>query len=171
VNVLADYTDPSLLLPECSAGTAPEVIAELARALDQAGRLTDRAAFLGAVMAREKLSPTSLPVGWATPHARLQALPRLSFGLARIARPFRWMGGSEVPIRLVWLFAVPETESKAYLHLIAGVVRLGQEMARVQELFRAPDAMAMNQVLEQVALRRPQTPAAVGNRSPHQKPG
>jgi mannitol/fructose-specific phosphotransferase system IIA component (Ntr-type) len=156
VNTLAEYTTCSLLLPDCGSTSAAEVIEELTAALDRAERLSNRSAFLQAVMAREQLSPTSLPIGWATPHARLGSLPMLSFALARTSHPFRWFGGSEAPMRLVWLFAVPEMETRQYLNLIAGIVRLGQDITRTQQLLKAPDALAMYDVLQQIPLRRSQ---------------
>jgi mannitol/fructose-specific phosphotransferase system IIA component (Ntr-type) len=158
VSAIADYTAPELLLPEPKGVTAADVIAELVEALERAGRLTDRASFLEAVLAREKMSPTYLPIGWATPHARLQNLPQLSFALARPKRPLPWIGLSKTLVKLIWLFAVPEQETRAYLTLIASMARLSKDTMRIERLLLAPDALAMCDVLKEVHLQRPHQP-------------
>jgi len=161
VNSIADYTAPDLLLAQPRGVTAANVIAELAEALERAGRLTDRTSFLDAVLTREKLSPTCLAIGWATPHARLQHLPQLSFALARPTRPLPWISSSKTLVQLIWLFAVPEPETKAYLALIASVARLSHDSLRVQQLLLAQDGRAMCDVLKEVPLRRPHQPELV----------
>lgn len=161
MSAIADYTAPDLLLPEPKGVAAADVIAELVEALERAGRLTDRASFLDAVLAREKMSPTCLPIGWATPHARLQNLPQLSFALARPTRPLPWLGSSKTLVQVIWLFAVPEQETRAYLTLIASVARLTQDSLRVEQLLLAPDARAMCDVLKEIPLRRPHRPELV----------
>ena len=156
MNAIADYSAPDLLLPEPSGVTAADVIAELAEALERAGRLMNRASFLDAVLAREKLSPTCLPIGWATPHARLHDLPQLSFALARPTRPLPWIGSSKTLVQVIWLFAVPEQETRAYLTLIGSLARFSQDNMRLQQLLLAPDARTMFDVLKEVPLRRSQ---------------
>jgi len=158
VNAIADYTAPDLLLPQAKGATAADVISELAEALERAGRLTDRASFLDAVLTREKMSPTCLPIGWATPHARLQHLPQLSFALARPTRPLPWISSSKTLVQLIWLFAVPEQETRAYLTLIASVAKLSQDSLSVEQLLLAQDGQAMCDVLKEVQLRRPRQP-------------
>ena len=163
MNAIADYTAPALLLPEPRGITAAEVIGELVEALERAGRLTDRASFLDAVLAREKMSPTCLPIGWATPHARLPNLPQLSFALARPTRPLPWICSSKPLVQVIWLFAVPEQETRAYLNLIASVARFSQHSMRVEQLLVAPDARAMFDMLKEVPLRRSHQPELVSS--------
>jgi mannitol/fructose-specific phosphotransferase system IIA component (Ntr-type) len=160
LNTLADHTHPELMVPHVAGATAAEVIVELSSVLDRAGVLSDRALFVDAVMARERLSPTSFS-GWAVPHARLRDLQRLSFAVGRCLQPLAWGGEGSVRIQIVWLFAVPERESKAYLNLIAAVARLSQDAARTEQLLAASDPQTMYSVLEKVDLRRPQSPSVV----------
>ena len=141
------------MIPEAKGVTAQDVIAELCERLETAGRLNDRTAFIKAVMAREQLSPTIFPPGWAFPHARLADIPQLSFGMARTSKPIPWVGWGGSGVRLVWLFAVPEGEPKAYLNLIASIAKFSQDASRAEQLTQARDAGAMYAVLEQAPLR------------------
>lgn len=150
---LADYTRRNLMVPQLGSGTAEEVIGELAIKLDRAGSLEDRAAFLEAVMARERLSPTYCPPGWALPHARLANVPELTFALGKASQPLSWSGDLKGTVNMVWLFAVPERRTKAYLNLIASIARFSQNAVLVDQLTRAADTSAMLDVLRQAPLR------------------
>jgi PTS system fructose-specific IIC component len=158
VDTIADYSNASLVIPEAKGLTAEELIAELCEPLEKAERLNDRAAFAKAVLAREMMSPTVFPPGWALPHARLSELPQLSFGLARTTKPISWTGCPGIGVRLVWLFAVPERETKAYLNLIASIAKLSRDTPRAEQLIRAVDACGMYAILEQVPVRRSGSP-------------
>jgi PTS system fructose-specific IIC component len=146
------------MIPDAKGVTAPDVISELCEQLDRENRLGDRVAFMEAVMAREKMSPTSFPPGWALPHARIGNLSQLSFGLARTPQPFPWLGFPAAHVRLVWLFAVPELATKAYLNLVASIARLSQNASLVEQLIRAQDARNMFAILEQVPLLHTRSP-------------
>lgn len=134
--------------------TGPEaVISELTLVLHQEGRLEKVDEFREAVMARELMSPTAIPLGWALPHARLGALPQLSFALGRSSHPVVWFGASRPAVRVIFLFAVPEAKSKTYLDVVSAVARLTRNEALVSRLECAPDALAMFRVLQQAPLR------------------
>lgn len=152
-SVLAHYTSPGLMVPELQGLTAADTICELGEKLNAAGRLMDCGAFIKAAMAREQLSPTSCAPGWALPHARLKDLAQLSFALGRCSRPLAWIGDCTTRVKAVWLFAVPESETKAYLNLIASVARLSQNGFVLDQLMQAPDAATMCEIFEQVPLR------------------
>ena len=158
---LADFTSPALIIPELHLGAATEAIALLCCLLHQEGGVRDSAAFCGAVMAREFLSPTSLPPGWALPHARLQSITQLSFALARSAQPLVWCAESSIRPQIVFLFAVPESEAKTYLRVVSAVAKLSQNEFLFEQLRTAPDAHAMLEVLGQVPLRIRGLPPAV----------
>jgi len=152
-SVVAHYTSPTLIIPELQSVTAADAIGELTEKLYRANRLVDIAAFLEAAMAREHLSPTSCAPCWALPHARLRDLPQLSFAFGRCSRPLSWIGDKTIRVKAVWLFAVPELETKPYLNLIASVARFSQNAPVLDQLMQAPNASTMYRILEQVPLR------------------
>ena len=153
------------MIPKLQSTAPPAAIAELCATLQKDGRLNDSAAFYDAVMTRELLSATSISPGWALPHARLKGLSQLSFALGRTFQPLVWFGESKSRVQTIFLFAVPETEAKTYLNLIAAVARLSQNAALLEQLQRARDEQGMFEILQQAPLRQPR-PAATANENP-----
>ena len=156
MNTVADYTDPSLLQPLLRCRDAAAVAAELCSTLHRLGRVNDLLPFYHAVISHEAVSSTVISPGWALPHARIADLPALSFALGRTAEPLAWFDGQ--PVNTIFLFAVPESDAAAYLRLIAGLARLGQDRWRLSRLVEAPDSQAMFEVLREIRL--PGRPAA-----------
>ena len=149
---LADFTRPELIIPQLRSTAVEQVISELAHKLEQTGRVENRTAFLEAVIARERLCPTSCAPGWALPHARLADLPQLTFAFGKSLEPLTWLGEQKASVKIVWLFAVPESETRAYLNLIASIARFSQNAVLVDQLTTAVDASAIFDVLLQSPL-------------------
>jgi mannitol/fructose-specific phosphotransferase system IIA component (Ntr-type) len=159
MNTMADYTEPSLMLPLLRSHDAAAVTAELCSTLQREGWISDLLPFYHAVISHEAVSATVISPGWALPHARSPGIRRLSFALGRTAEPLVWFGGE--PVNMIFLFAVPESDAGAYLRLIAGLAKLGQDRWRLQRLADASDSRTMFEVLREVSL--PKRPAAVAN--------
>ena len=159
MNTMADYTEASLMLPLLRCRDAAAVTAELCSTLQREGRINDLLPFYHGVISHEALSSTVISPGWALPHARIPGIPALSFALGRTAEPLAWFGGE--PVNMVFLFAVPESDAAAYLRLIAGLAKLGQDRLRLERLGDAADSQSMFEVLGEIAL--PGRPAAAVN--------
>jgi mannitol/fructose-specific phosphotransferase system IIA component (Ntr-type) len=158
-NTLADYTEPSLMVPRLSGRDAATLTGELCSTLHRKGRISDLRGFYDAVISRESLSSTAMVPGWAVPHARLAGISQLSFALGRSEEPLAWFGGK--PANTIFLFAVPETEAAAYLTLISGLAKLSQDRLRLERLADASDSQAMFEVLQ--GIRLPQRRSAFVN--------
>ena len=89
----------------------------------------------------------------AFPHARLPALKEVSFSLGRSDEPLRWGTRSAPTVRLVFLLAVPATDSTQYLLLISSLARLAKDHRLVETLHTARDSFQIIEVLKQVELR------------------
>jgi nitrogen PTS system EIIA component len=157
---IAHYTSPGLMLPKLTQQEPTAVIKELCSALKREGRLTDTASFYKMVVSNEQRRSTAISPGWALPHARVKGLDQLSFALGRSITPLDWFGQSAERVQMVFLFAVPETAAAKYLTLVSGLAKLNQDPAMLEKLFYAPDSAAMFEVLDQIKLRQPKTPAA-----------
>lgn len=151
---LADFTGPALILARLRGLDGASVIQELGQALHRGNRVPDLLPFYHAALNREFLGSTSLEPGLAFPHARLAGLKELSFALGRSQKPLSWWGAStRCPLRLVFLLAVPATDSTQYLQLISGLSRLAKDTRLVENLHAAPDSLQMLEVLRQIPLR------------------
>jgi mannitol/fructose-specific phosphotransferase system IIA component (Ntr-type) len=155
VSTLAQYTSPTLLIPQLRQQDATGVVGELCSLLHREGCVETLLPFYNAVITHEAVSSTATAPGWAMPHARLHGLPRLCFAVGRSAAPFPWFGQAEEPVQLVFLSAVPENEGAAYLALISGLARLSQNPVRLRNLLEAADSQAMFEVLAQIPVRQP----------------
>jgi len=56
-------------------------------------------------------------------------------------------------VRLVFLIAVPATDSTQYLQLISGLARLAKDGRLVEKLHAAQDTFQVFEVLQQITLR------------------
>jgi mannitol/fructose-specific phosphotransferase system IIA component (Ntr-type) len=64
-----------------------------------------------------------------------------------------WMKIDQKRVSLVFLFAIPETDARAYMNLISGMARLSNSPRLVERLVKAGDTFEMLNVLKQVNLR------------------
>lgn len=157
---LADFTSPYLIVPRLRGRDAASVIQELSQAMQQDKRVPDLLSFYHAALNRELLVSDWQP-GIAFPHVRLSALKRLSFALGRSDEPLCWVRKSVHAIRLVFLIAVPATESTGYFSLISGLARLAKQERLMEELYKAHDNFEIIEVLKQIELRTNPAPDLV----------
>jgi mannitol/fructose-specific phosphotransferase system IIA component (Ntr-type) len=71
-----------------------------------------------------------------------------------------WLGEGGEPVRLVFLFVVPEHDISTYLSVLAGMAKLSQAPAHMHSLFQAPTAEQMLDVLREISIP-PRQPATV----------
>jgi mannitol/fructose-specific phosphotransferase system IIA component (Ntr-type) len=150
---LADFTNSGLIIPYLRGRDAATVIQELSQLLQREKCVPDVLSFYLAALNREFLMSSDWESGMALPHARLPALKELSFALGRSDEPLRWGGKAVHAVRLVFLIAVPATDSIQYLSLISGLARLAREERLVQKLLAAQDTLTIIEVLTEIKLR------------------
>ena len=150
---LADFTSPRLMIPHLRGQDAVSVIQELSQALQRENCIPDLLPFYHAALNREFMVSTNMEAGMAFPHARLPALKQVSFAFGRSDGPLGWGAGATGSVRLVFLMAVPATDSTQYLLLISGLARLAKNSRLVEKLHAAQDTFQMVEVLKQVELR------------------
>ncbi len=150
---LADFTSLELIVPSLRGRDEAAVIQELSQALQRERRVPDFLPFYHAALNREFLVSSDLEAGMAFPHARLPGLKELSFALGRCDRPLVWGAKAGHSVRLIFLIAVPATESTQYLSLISGLARLAKDGGLMEKLKAAGDAAQIFEVLQQIELR------------------
>ena len=151
---LASFTEPALIVPQLHSQEPAAVIQELSQALQRRQRVPDLLPFYHAVMNREFLISTALDYGIALPHARLGGLKELCFAVGRSRNTIQWGPKGVMPVRLVFLLAVPSTEAADYLLLMAGLSRLGKDTAQVEALLNASTAEEILSLFNQIKLRQ-----------------
>jgi mannitol/fructose-specific phosphotransferase system IIA component (Ntr-type) len=154
---LADFTSPGLIRPQLQGPDAASVIQELSQALQHEKRISDWLPFYHAALNHEFLVGSDMEAGLAFPHARLPGLRELAFAVGRSKEPLAWGSKSTRSVRMVFLIAVPATDSTQYLLLVAGLARLAKASQLVETLQAAPVASQMWETLQQIKLPSGQT--------------
>jgi len=150
---LADFTSPALIIAHLRGQDAATVIQELGQAMRRENRVPDLLPFYHAALNQEFLVGSDWEEGMAFPHARLPALKELSFALCRSDQSLAWGAKAIRSVRLVFLIAIPATDSTQYLSLISGLARLSKDRGLVEKLHAAQDAFQVLEVLQQIKLR------------------
>jgi mannitol/fructose-specific phosphotransferase system IIA component (Ntr-type) len=161
VSSLADFSSEELMIPQLREREMPGVISELSRVLQQHSRIPDMLPYYHAALNREFLMSTAMEHGIAFPHARMGGVPRLCFALGRCPDPISWGKNHGAEIRLVFLTAVPATNSTGYIHLISGLARLAKNRETLSGLHEAASAAKMFALLRGVQLRFNEPPEKV----------
>jgi len=150
---LADFTSPGLIISHLRGQDAASVIQELSQAMQREQYVPDLLPFYHAALNREFLVSTDMEAGMAFPHARLPGLKELLFAFGRSDQPLGWGAKATRSVRLVFLMAVPATDSTQYLSLISGLTRLAKDSPLVDKLMVAQDTFQILEVLQEIKLR------------------
>lgn len=110
---LLDATKKELILLDVEATSKNEVISKLIDLIDKNGYLTDKDEFYNAVMEREKVSPTGLENGLATPHGKSKAVKKPVFAVAKLKNSIdEWESVDEDNrVNIVFLLGIPSNEA------------------------------------------------------------
>ena len=146
---LLDYSGERLIVPELRGKDVVSVIHELSRALHREGRIPDLLPFYQAALNGEYLAATVTALGWALPHARVFSLNQPCFAVGRCPAPIIWAAQARHPVQLIFLFAVPETDTRGYLGILAALARLSRNLRLSERLAHARGAAEILDVLRQ----------------------
>lgn len=150
---LADFTSPGMIIPHLRGQEPTSVIQELSQAMQREGRVPDLLPFYHAALNREFLVGTEMEAGMAFPHARLPGFKTVSFSFGRSDAALVWGTRGARSVRMVFLLAVPATDSTQYLLLISGLARLAKQEGLLHKLQTAQDTFQIFDVFQQIKLR------------------
>ncbi len=121
---LTDYVTPEHVKIGLESERKEEVIEELVELLVSACDLCDADTIYQAVMNREREGSTGLEKGVAIPHAKCDAVERLSIvvGISKEGIEFDAQDGK--PTNLFFLMIAPPTESGPHVQAIAKIVKM-----------------------------------------------
>ncbi len=121
---LADYITPEHVKIGLEGERKDEVIEELVELLVSACDVCDADTIYRAVMDREQVGSTGLEKGVAIPHAKCDAVKRLSIviGISKEGIDFEAQDGK--PSHLFFMMVAPSTESGPHVQAIAKIVKM-----------------------------------------------
>lgn len=97
----------SIMIP-LQAATKQEVIEQMAERLAAGGVLSDKAAYVEAVLNREQTGSTGIGFGVAIPHGKSKGVAQAGLAFAKLAQPVDWASLDGNPVSAVFMIAVPE---------------------------------------------------------------
>ena len=109
---LSELTSKNLVMLDAVFQDRLDAIQQLTQKLDEEGKLSDRQAFLDAVMTREEEGPTALGEGLAVPHGKSSGVKEATFACAFVKGDLQWQGlDGDEPVEMVFLLAIPPAEA------------------------------------------------------------
>lgn len=121
---IRDLISPCSITLNLQATDAGGAIQELAALLAREGAVTDLAAYLAAVRAREALGTTAVGFGVAIPHGQSAGVARAAVAFGRAPDGLAWASLDGAPVRLVFLIAAPDGARDVHLQALAQLARL-----------------------------------------------
>lgn len=122
------------ILLNTSCQTRRELFVAMTEPLAAAGIVTDAAAFVDALEAREQQVTTRLDAGIALPHARSPVVKRLGLTIATAPEPGIPFAADGSPCRLFFCIAVPSGAPTAHLKLLQALAEFARTPVRVERL-------------------------------------
>jgi excisionase family DNA binding protein len=142
--LLPDMIQPGFIATALPAKTKSSVLHELVALAETTGRLNNPQDLLASLEAREALSSTGMPGGFALPHPRVPDpyLFEASFiVLGRTVQDIFFGAPDAQPTNLFFLICCQD--GRLHLHTLARICLIAQETAILGQLRQAPDAASM----------------------------
>ncbi|WP_035064623.1 PTS sugar transporter subunit IIA [Nitratidesulfovibrio termitidis] len=144
---LSEYLHDDLILPELSAGTKKEVLAELVQAVVRRHPEVDAAVALGVLHDRESLGTTGIGDGVAIPHGKLANISDIVVAVGRSVPGIDFDALDMKPCHLFFLVLAPEQVAGMHLRILAHISRLLKDPQFRRAMLDAPDGEAFKALM------------------------
>jgi nitrogen PTS system EIIA component len=134
---LIDLVTEDVVRVPLAARSKPEVLRELLQVLVDAGKLTDQEKAYQALLERESRGSTGLEKGIAVPHAKTDAVGKLtlSIGVSPEGIDFEALDGK--PSRLFFLILAAPNQSGPHIEALSEIARLSRSQAFLRAVVSA----------------------------------
>lgn len=161
---LANLTSENLIMLDAVFEDRFAAINVLTDKIDQAGKLTDKAEFLAAVLKREEEGPTALGEYLAVPHGKSAAVIEPVFACAFVRDEMVWQGlDGDEPVKMIFLLAIPPAEAgSTHMEVLTTLtsslvdddfrdeLQAAKSEQEIMKLFGAEEQQAIEDTLEEV---------------------
>ncbi|MEC4566036.1 BglG family transcription antiterminator [Paenibacillus sp. CMAA1739] len=137
-SVFFKYTTPFLVYPQQEVQHPEQLISKLAQILEDKGYV--ETGYVDSVLAREKMSATTIGGGIAIPHGGSEWIRQSSIVIATLKKPLIW--GTE-KVELVFLLAVKQDGREEMRQLFKELSLISEQPALVHALSKETDAMRL----------------------------
>jgi len=136
--IVSDLLTEKRILPDLTAGSKAEALAELSALMEDSVPEVDRPGILEVIQEREDVSSTAIGNGVALPHGRLAGLQRVLVGFARSRQGIDFDSLDGGSTHLFFVLLAPEDSAAQHLKALAGLSRLLNDDVFRRELLEAP---------------------------------
>lgn len=107
MNMNALLEEQSIFIP-MNIDEKDAIISAMIDGLSASGCISDKEAYLSAVLTREKTGSTGIGFGVAIPHGKSSGVSRPGVAFAKLSTPVDWQSLDGEPVQAVFMIAVPE---------------------------------------------------------------
>jgi fructose-specific phosphotransferase system IIA component len=140
---LSDYLHKEDCILAVKALNKQDAITEIVDNLRKLGKVSDRAKFIEALMARERLGSTGIGHQVAIPHSPTEGAQEFVIGFGRSAGGIEFGSIDGEKVKLVFLLGTNPNNLNMYLKLLAKLAKLLNDEAFRNALMVAPTADAV----------------------------
>lgn len=119
---LDEILTPERAFCRVSATSKKKAIEVISHSITQVQPEYDQSELYAALIAREKVSPTSLGFGIALPHCRLSSCRALVGAIATLENPVDFGAFDDLPVTTLFFLIAPENENEDHLKAMAMLV-------------------------------------------------
>lgn len=134
-----EYLTPERIVLDAAAHDKKDALRQAAVLFAQSGVVADRGAFFDGMTEREALMSTGVGNGIGIPHAAGPFVKAPAAALVRLQAPVAFEAIDGKPVDLIIAVAVPESEQRTHLRLLAGIARLCKTPKFLSAVRRAKD--------------------------------
>jgi fructose-specific phosphotransferase system IIA component len=150
MNMTSLMHEQSILIP-CTATDKKSAIEAMVDALERSGALTDKAAYLEAVLAREATGSTGIGFGVAIPHGKSSGAGKPALAFAKFSQPIDWNSLDGEPVQAAFMIAVPqEAAGNEHLKILIAISRKMIDEQFRSQLLEADNAEQLDALLQTI---------------------
>ncbi|AJY74110.1 PTS sugar transporter subunit IIA [Paenibacillus beijingensis] len=147
MNITSLLNDQSILIP-LDVNDKNAAIDALAGALAESGAVTDKAAYLEALHARENTGSTGIGFGVAIPHGKSSGVAQAALAFAKFASPIDWQSLDGEPVSAAFMIAVPEEAAgNDHLKILIAISRKLIDDEFREQLLAVEDSAQLKELL------------------------
>lgn len=121
---LGEYLEKELVLPELTASTKQEALAELLAPVVEKNPALDAEEVFNVLMEREALGTTGIGNGIAIPHGKLASLDKIVVVAGRSSEGLDFDALDQKPCSIFFMVLAPENVAGTHLRILAQISRL-----------------------------------------------
>ena len=140
---LEEYLDKELVIPQLTARTKPEVLAELVAPIAKVKPGFDAEVALNVLLERENLGTTGIGENVAIPHGKLEQLDEILLVVGRSEGGVEFDALDFKPCSIFFLVLAPEQVAGMHLRILAHISRLLKDESFRQSFMAADTREAL----------------------------